>query len=62
MAYAKTERSAAQIVAAATRVLARHFLDNGSFNKDREGNRRVQEFAPGVLDRMSEYDWPGNVR
>jgi DNA-binding NtrC family response regulator len=44
------------------RVLARHFLDNGSFNKDREGNRRVQEFAPGVLDRMSEYDWPGNVR
>jgi DNA-binding NtrC family response regulator len=44
------------------RVLARHFLDHGSFNKDREGNRRIQEFAPGVLDRMTEYDWPGNVR
>ncbi len=44
------------------RLLARHFLDNGSFNKDREGNRRIQEFAPGVLDRMTEYDWPGNVR
>ena len=44
------------------RVLARHFLDNGSFNRDRDGSRRITQFAPGVLDRMTEYAWPGNVR
>ncbi|MDQ3034891.1 MAG: sigma 54-interacting transcriptional regulator [Myxococcota bacterium] len=44
------------------KLLARHFLDNGHFNKDREGHRRVTQFAPGVLDRLASYDWPGNVR
>ncbi|AKF08482.1 sigma 54-interacting transcriptional regulator [Sandaracinus amylolyticus] len=44
------------------KLLARHFLDHGHFNKDREGHRRVTQFAPGVLDRLSQYDWPGNVR
>lgn len=44
------------------RVLAQHFLDVGTFNRDREGRRRVAQFAPGVLDRLSEYEWPGNVR
>jgi DNA-binding NtrC family response regulator len=44
------------------KLLARHFLDHGHFNKDREGRRRVTQFAPGVLDRLMQYDWPGNVR
>jgi DNA-binding NtrC family response regulator len=44
------------------RLLARHFLDHGTFNKDREGHKRITQFAPGVLDRLSQYDWPGNVR
>ena len=44
------------------RLLARHFLENGHFNKDRDGHRRVTQFAPGVLDRLAQSDWPGNVR
>ena len=44
------------------RLLARHFLENGHFNRDRDGHRRITQFAPGVLDRLSQYDWPGNVR
>ena len=44
------------------RHLARHFLENGNFNRDRSGGRRINQFAPGVLDRLSQYDWPGNVR
>jgi DNA-binding NtrC family response regulator len=44
------------------RLLARHFLEHGSFNRDREGNRKIANLAPGVLDRLGEYNWPGNVR
>ena len=44
------------------RVLSRHFLENGNFNKLPDGTRKVTNFAPGVLDRLTEYDWPGNVR
>ncbi len=44
------------------RLLARHFLEHGSFNRDREGNRKIANLAPGVLDRLAEYGWPGNVR
>jgi DNA-binding NtrC family response regulator len=43
-------------------LLARHFLDNGSWNRDRFGARKVGGFAPSVLDRLRSYDWPGNVR
>lgn len=44
------------------RLLARHFLDHGNFNRARDGHRRVTQFAPGVLDRLTQYAWPGNVR
>jgi len=44
------------------RLLARHFLEHGSFNRDREGNKKIANLAPGVLDRLGEYAWPGNVR
>ena len=44
------------------KLLARHFLDHGHFNKDRGGQPRVSQFAPGVLDRLAQYDWPGIVR
>ncbi len=44
------------------RLLARHFLDHGNFNRDKSGNKRIANLAPGVLDRLTEYEWPGNVR
>jgi formate hydrogenlyase transcriptional activator len=39
-------------------VLAAHFLDLFS----RQQHKVVPEFAPGVIDRLVEYDWPGNIR
>ena len=43
-------------------LLARHFLSQGSFNRDRLGGKKVAGFAPAVLERLKQYDWPGNVR
>jgi formate hydrogenlyase transcriptional activator len=39
-------------------VLAAHFLDVFS----RQQHKAVPEFAPGVIDRLVEYEWPGNIR
>jgi two-component system nitrogen regulation response regulator GlnG len=38
--------------------LAHHFL----FRSAREANRDVRGFTPAALDRLQQYDWPGNVR
>jgi DNA-binding NtrC family response regulator len=43
-------------------LLARHFLGQGSWNRDRFGAKKIGGFAPAVLDRLKIYDWPGNVR
>ncbi len=43
-------------------LLARHFLAQGSFNRDHLGGKKVTGFAPAVLDRLGSYEWPGNVR
>ncbi|MGE0788215.1 MAG: sigma 54-interacting transcriptional regulator [Sandaracinaceae bacterium] len=43
-------------------VLAQHFLEQGRFNRDRLGGRKVHGFAPEVVARLGEYEWPGNVR
>jgi DNA-binding NtrC family response regulator len=43
-------------------LLARHFLAQGSFNRDHLGGKKVNGFAPAVLDRLRSYEWPGNVR
>ena len=43
-------------------LLVRHFLETGHFNRDRDGDRRVENVAREALDRMMGYDWPGNVR
>ena len=43
-------------------LLARHFLAQGRFNRDRLGGQKVNDFAPGISDRLDDYDWPGNVR
>ncbi len=43
-------------------LLARHFLAQGSFNRDHLGGRKVAGFAPSVLERLKHYEWPGNVR
>ncbi len=43
-------------------LLARHFLAQGRFNRDRLGGRKVTDFAPGISDCLHAYDWPGNVR
>lgn len=43
-------------------LLAKHFLSNGSFNKDLEGNQRVTGISRDALDAMMNYTWPGNIR
>ncbi len=43
-------------------LLARHFLAQGSFNKDPLGAKKVTAFVPDVFERLRLYDWPGNVR
>jgi formate hydrogenlyase transcriptional activator len=39
-------------------VLARHFVEVFS----RQQHKPVPELAPGVLDQLVGYDWPGNIR
>ena len=42
-------------------VLAMHFLQH--FTKNGNGNGYVaRDFAPTVLDALTQYNWPGNVR
>jgi DNA-binding NtrC family response regulator len=43
-------------------ILARHFLAQGSFNRDRLGTRKVHGFTADALERLRQYPWPGNVR
>ena len=43
-------------------LLAKHFLAQGRFNRDRLGGNKVSAFADVVLDRLRGYEWPGNVR
>ena len=43
-------------------ILVKHFLRGGHFNRDREGNTKVTKVSREALDRMIDYDWPGNIR
>ncbi len=43
-------------------LLARHFLSQGRFNRDRLGGKKVNDFSDEVTERLGEYEWPGNVR
>jgi Nif-specific regulatory protein len=43
--------------AADVRVLARHFLNTANHDY-----KRNVLFGPGVLERLNDYDWPGNIR
>jgi transcriptional regulator with GAF, ATPase, and Fis domain len=43
-------------------ILVRHFLAEGRFNRDPEGNHRVDTISRDALEAMMAYDWPGNVR
>ncbi|MCB9597169.1 MAG: sigma 54-interacting transcriptional regulator [Sandaracinaceae bacterium] len=43
-------------------LLARHFLTQGRFNRDRLGGKKVTDFADDVIERLNAYEWPGNVR
>lgn len=38
--------------------LARHFADKYA----RRMNKRLEDFAPAVIQALMSYDWPGNVR
>ncbi|MGF1465060.1 MAG: sigma 54-interacting transcriptional regulator [Sandaracinaceae bacterium] len=42
--------------------LARHFLEQGNFNRDRHGERKIRDISPAALVRLHGYGWPGNVR
>ncbi len=39
-------------------LLAEHFLKRFV----RETGRKLRGFAPGALEKMQQYDWPGNIR
>jgi len=39
-------------------LLANHFLER----LEREGGRGVPSLTPAALERLVEYDWPGNIR
>ncbi len=43
-------------------LLVRRFLDERSFNRDRDGNQKVRHVSPAALQSMLSYNWPGNVR
>lgn len=43
-------------------LLIKHFLDGGSFNRDRDNRRKVGSVSRDALDRLLDYQWPGNVR
>ncbi len=43
-------------------LLCDHLLAKLSFNRDREGNQRVNSVDKAVMDAMMTYRWPGNVR
>lgn len=42
--------------------LVRHFLKEGSFNRDAGGNLRVRNISREALDLLMAYPWPGNIR
>jgi DNA-binding NtrC family response regulator len=42
--------------------LVDHFLDDRDFNRDADGNRRVDAVSPDAFDALQAYPWPGNVR
>ena len=42
--------------------LVQHFLNQGHFNRDRDGNAKVESLARDAIDRILAYHWPGNVR
>ncbi|MEM9072092.1 MAG: sigma 54-interacting transcriptional regulator [Myxococcota bacterium] len=43
-------------------LLIQQFLKTGRFNRTPEGGRRVRQISRSALDRLLEYDFPGNVR
>ncbi len=43
-------------------LLIQQFLKTGRFNRTPEGGRRVRQISRSSLDRVLEYDFPGNVR
>jgi DNA-binding NtrC family response regulator len=43
-------------------LLIKHFLENGRYNRTREGGRKVAGFSRDALERIMAYDWPGNIR
>ena len=42
--------------------LVRHFLREGAYNRDDEGNLRVRNISRDALDALLAHDWPGNIR
>jgi DNA-binding NtrC family response regulator len=43
-------------------LLTRHFLSTLAFNRDSDGDHKVQSIGKEAMDALCEYDWPGNVR
>ncbi len=43
-------------------LLVPHFLETRDFNRDPEGDRKIETVSDDALEALGEYDWPGNVR
>ena len=43
-------------------LLVRHFLRSSRFNRDVNGDLRMNAVSRTALEAMTAYDWPGNVR
>ena len=43
-------------------LLVKHFLRNGSYNKDPKGQMKVKGITRDALDCLMNYHWPGNIR
>jgi DNA-binding NtrC family response regulator len=43
-------------------LLVKHFLHSMRFNKDDDGEHKVESISREALEALEAYDWPGNVR
>jgi len=43
-------------------VLANHFLKQGRYNRNKQGERKIQKISPEAMEKILVYPWPGNVR
>ncbi len=43
-------------------LLVKHFLKNASYNRDDDGNQKINGITRDAIENLVNYRWPGNVR